>query len=293
MKQKYIYIAGYIDGDGCFFLQKRKQPIKYQVKIIISSTNINLLNFVKDSFKGTIKALKIYNVNWKPQFHWYITGNKAIEFLKNFENFLIERKQEAIIFRKFHKSKNKKIKEELMQEMKNYRHLDKSITQEVFEDIKKTTFKNNFTEEDAAYLAGFTDAECCLSIAKYKRKNSPNYIYKIILSCNNTSPNIFYWLMEKIGGSITFISRKEKNPKHRNQINWNISGSKLFEILKKIHPFLRSKKEVCEKLMEFQQFILKNGGDRQSEEFKSSYTKIISKKEKIVDEVHKLNLKGQ
>ena len=164
---------------------------------------------------------------------------------------------------------------------------------EIFEDIKSTQFKNNFTEEDAAYLAGFIDAECCLGISKYKKPKSANFIYKIILSCNNTSPNIFYWFMEKIGGSVCFIPRNEKNPKHKNQINWNISGNKLYEILLKVHPFIRSKKEVCEKLMEFYQLTLENGGDRQSEEFKASYLKIISQKERIVDIVHFLNSKGQ
>jgi len=293
MKLKKIYIAGYIDGDGCFFLQKIKNPYKYRAKIIISSTNKQVLESFKKDFNGCIQAMPIYFEKHKPQFHWYITGYKALEFLNSFKHFLIERKKESEYFEEYILTKNHPIKDEIIKKMKNYRHLNKQITKEVFEDIKKTPFLGNFTEENAAYLAGFIDAECSLIISKYKTKNSPNYIYKIVLSCNNTSPNIFYWFMEKIGGSVCFVNRKAKNPKHKNQINWSISGKKLYSILQQVFPFLRSKKIVCQKLMEFYEMTLKKGGDRHSEAFKTSYANIISAKEKIISEVHKLNSKGK
>lgn len=180
-----------------------------------------------------------------------------------------------------------------MKDLKEHRFLNKQITKEVFDDIKKTKSTNSFNEIDAAYLAGFIDAECHLGISKYRRKGTSNYLYKIILSCNNTSPNIFYWFKEKIGGCFCFIDRHSKNKLHRNQINWNISGKKLFSILKKVHPFIRSKKKVSEKLIEFYQLSLPNGGDRQSIAFKKAYSEILLKKEKIVDIVHKLNSKGK
>ena len=292
MKLKYYYIAGYIDGDGCFSISKTNDTGKLRGFLVVSSTNEIVLQSIKDDFGGQIRKMKIYNIKYKPQFQWYKTGKKAFEFCEQITEFLIERKIEAIYFGDFFKVKSTQAKEIIMDNLKEYRFLNKQITTEVFEDIKKTIYKNNFTEENAAYLAGFIDAECSLGISKYRRKGSPNYIYKIILSCNNTSPNIFYWFMEKIGGSLTYVSRKEKNPNHRDQINWNISGIKAYEILQKVYPFLRAKKEVCKTLMEFQQLTLKNGGDRQSEDFKSSYANIISQKEKIVDIVHKLNSKG-
>lgn len=293
MNNTLPYTAGYIDGDGCFFINKTStNPIKYRAKIIISSTNYEILQFFKIKFGGHIKLMKIYNQNWKKQFQWIINANKSLKLSNCIKNFLIERNEEANILTNFISTKNKIIKQELIKKMKNHRNFNKHITREIFEDIKNFKYKGNFTEENAAYLAGFIDAECSFGISKYKCKNKPNYTYKIILQCTNTSPNIFYWFKEKFGGSFSFINRNAKNPKHRNQMSWNISSNKLYEVLIKIYPYLRSKKKTCKKMMEFHNLTLPNGGDRQSEKFKESYRNLLVKKEKIICDIHNLNSKG-
>ena len=44
--------------------------------------------------------------------------------------------------------------------------------------------------------------------------------------------------------------------------------------------------------MKFYQTTLKNGGARHTEEFRTSYAKIIEEREKIIHKVHQLNKKG-
>jgi len=96
-----------------------------------------------------------------------------------------------------------------------------------------------------------------------------------------------------IDGDGCFFLKKEQNPiKFRAQIIWNVNGKSLAKILPKIFPFLRAKKKVCEKLMEFYNTTLKNGGDRQSDEFEESYQTVIAHRERLVNEIHKLNSKG-
>lgn len=55
---------------------------------------------------------------------------------------------------------------------------------------------------------------------------------------------------------------------------------------------LTNKKAVCEKLVEFQNTILPNGGDRHSKLFHTLFTKNRVLRDTIVAEVHELNAKG-
>lgn len=292
MKKLTSYMAGYIDGDGCFYIQKESNPIKYRAKLIISSTSNVMISFFKNKFGGFVRSQPIYNKNHKTQFNWIIGGKYAMEFSNKLLSYLVEREEEARIFIKFISSKSKKYKEKGIKNMKEHRFLNKCITKEVFDDIQTTRFSGIHEETDYCYLAGFIDAECCLGISKYKPKNRPNFTYKISLICNNTSPNIFYWFKERLGGSMSFVPRNEKNPKHKNQICWHLTGNQLSKILPKIYPYLISKKEICGKLMEFYKTTLPNGGDRHSETFKQTYEEVLIQREKIVNEIHKLNSKG-
>lgn len=292
MKKTIAYIAGYIDGDGCFFINKESNLTKYRAKIIISSTNYKILEFFKNNFGGFIIEIPFYNQNWKKQFQWIINAKSSMTLSCKLLPFLIERKQEAKIFIKFVNTRFKEIKEGYIKTMKEHRFLNKLITKEVFEDIKNTRFSGIREETDYCYLAGFIDAECSLGISRYKPKKKPNFTYKISLVCNNTSPHIFYWFKERLGGNFCFVARNEKNPKHKNQICWHLTGNKLSKILPKIYPYLISKKDVCAKLMEFYNTTLPNGGDRHSEVYKSSYEAILVLREKIVSDIHNLNAKG-
>jgi len=291
MKINLAYIAGYIDGDGCFYLFKELHPIKYRSHLIIASTSFSLLESFQSSFQGSIYQLPFRKSNWKPSYHWIIRGKYALELSKQIFSFLVERKKECLNFIKFIKGKNKTNKDFFMNEIKKFRGINK-ITEKVVSEIRNIPIKGVTNKLDYPYLAGFIDAECCLGISKYKPKSNPNYVYKILLQCNNTNPEIFYWLMERFGGSISHVKRNVKNPRHRDQISWHLSGDKLSHLLPKILPYLRSKKEVCKKLIEFHNTTIPNGGDRQSQDFKESYLSILATREKLVKEIHLLNSKG-
>ena len=49
---------------------------------------------------------------------------------------------------------------------------------------------------------------------------------------------------------------------------------------------------ICDKLIEFQETILPNGGDRHSELFRALFEKRQEVRERIVQEIHQLNHKG-
>lgn len=292
MKNTLSYLAGYIDGDGCFFLKKDKKPLKYRAVLIISSTNKEVLKSFKKSFGGSIYICTPIKEHWKRSYHWNFRGKFALETIKKLLEFLTEKKSDAFIFIDYIQASCKTYKEELIQKMKMNRDEIREINESVVEKIKQTKTIGVSNKLDYPYLAGFIDAECCLGVSKYKPKNGPNFTYKIILQCQNTNPIIFFWLMERFGGSISHVKRNSKNPKHRDQIIWNLSAAKLAAILPKILPFLRSKKSVCEKLIELHNTNIPIGISKKTQEFKASYALVMAKRDKIVDDIHKLNSKG-
>lgn len=292
----FAYAAGYIDGDGCFYIgktiNKKTGRIRYQSMLIISSTNRFILNEFFQKFGGIVRLSddRLKYPGQKPQYQFIIKGNKALEFTQNIQPYLVEKKRES---ENFCSSITKENNYDFTEWARRLRMLDK-VTIICPRQLTQwgKDYPQTITETDYAYFAGLIDAECCLSIQHYKPKNKPNTVYKIILSINNTRRPIFKWLMERFGGRLYFIDRESKNKDHKNQLMWKISGKVLSKILPFILPYLSYKKPVCEELIKFYQTTLKNGGARHTEEFRRSYAAVIEERDKIVHKVHQLNKKG-
>lgn len=294
----FAYTAGYIDGDGCFYIgkytNKKTDRIRYQSMLVISSTNKFILTEFFYNFGGSVRLCdnRLRHEGQKPQYQFIIKGKNAFNLVQNIQPYLIEKSEEA---RNFCASINLDpfCEYDFIEWSKRLKNLYK-VT--ILCKRQITEWSNKYpvipSETDYAYLAGLIDAECCLSIQHYKPKNKPNTVYRIILSLNNTKRPIFIWIMERFGGRLHFIDRKSKNIKHSDQLRWNISGKSLAKILPFITPHLHYKKQVCEELMKFYQTTLKNGGARHTEQFRTSYAKIIEDREKIIHTVHQLNKKG-
>ena len=294
----FSYIAGYFDGDGCFYIgnyfEKTRNKIKYQSRIIISSTNTGIINIVKKYFKVSVSKNKIRqgHEDWKTQYMISIRKESKKLFIDSISAFLVEKQKEAEIIKQFINTKDKHVRERLIKEIKIQKNevnlIDKS-SKELIHNIA-TTQKVNDVE--SAYMAGFIDAECCFSISKYKSKNG-NMIYKPFFKLNDTKLPVFKWIKERFGGRVIFINRKDKNIKHKNQLSMNIICNNLKFLINKIYPFIEQKKKICTHIISFNETILKNGGDRNSEEFRKSYSETFRKREIIANEIHKLNLKGK
>ena len=293
-KFKKAYYAGYFDGDGCFYLGKvsvknRINP-KYIQSVTITSTNNNILESLQNKFKGTLQKGKLYidRIHHKPVYYYSLSKKNGILFTNEIHKYLIEKKQQAECFIEFSKTKNK---EPLIKEIKLLKEGNSvhEFMKKEFES-QKMTINPNF--EDFAYLAGFIDAECSMGIQRYRSKVRPNYLYKIILQCNNTKYQIFKWLLERFGGTIHFIDRKSKNITHNNQFTWRLCSKSFADILPKILPFLQYKKPLCIELMNFQRTIQPRYGRGRSTQITIAYKSILKTREKILHKIHILNKKG-
>jgi hypothetical protein len=298
MNNTFEYTAGYIDGDGCFYvdktINKKTNNAKYRALLIISSTNKEVLDFFAYKYGGRVQLVSKREKypGQKAQYHYTIRHKEALNLTKNILPFLVEKRKQAELFCDFINTTSKETKNFLIDTLRDAKHNQDLVKQSQKEEFIKTSSTIAPNQSDYAYFAGFIDAECCMTIQKYIPKGRDQHVFKIQLACNNSKAPIFKWLIERFGGGLNFINRHASNKKHRDQFMWRISSRVLSKVLPKIQQFLRYKKPVCEKLIEFYTLTIPNGGDRQSEAFKKANASILALKLDIVNEVHKLNLKG-
>ena len=268
MKQIYSYTAGYIDGDGCIYLgktiQKRKMITVYEYSIQVSSVKKPVLDHFKNIFGGYVRK-KPSRVRHKDIFCWTIKTKKSVSCAQKILPYLKDKDIQCQIFIELAEliySNNFKTvdklsiekRDTLIDQIRKDKHMNRLITKEKVEslkDKKKTvTIDEHF---DYPYFAGLMDSEGCFRIKHWKPKNRPNTVYNIAIEVGNTKYPILEWLIERFGGSVTFIPAKKYR---KASAIWTIGAAALYEILPKIRPYLISKREVCDKLIEFQVFFV-------------------------------------
>lgn len=293
----FAYAAGYIDGDGCFYIGKvfaNDRPNKrYTKSLQVTSATPENLDWFKKNFGGTIRACSKYPETKQRQlFQYILRKNSDIPFISQIIPYLVEKTDEAMVFLEFFMSQTDEKKDILLQKMYNLKNHTNLVCKN--HKIEFEAFRNTIepTWEDYAYLAGFIDAECCLNICKYHSFNRSNALYKIQLQCNNTKFPVFKWLLQRFGGQIHFIDRRTKNISRRDQLCWRLTSAALGKILENMIPFLIHKKPVAKELLIFYKNTLMNGGARHTEEFRSSYARTLQLREDIFHRIQILNKKG-
>ncbi|HVW99268.1 MAG TPA: hypothetical protein VHA52_02340 [Candidatus Babeliaceae bacterium] len=297
------YAAGYIDGDGCIYLGKTTQKpgmiTVYEYSVQIVSVKRAVLDHFKEIWDGYVRK-KPSKPRHKDAFCWTIKGRISAYFIQNIQFFLVEKNAQASMLLHFstliHHNKFNLVeqttvdeREKLIKDIRKEKHMNNKVTKEVIDALKDKQFTVTPTDTDFPYLAGLIDSEGCFRIKKWKPHNKPNHVYNISVEIGNTKLPILPWLVERFGGSVVFIPAKANK---KASATWTLSAASLYKILPKIRPFLFIKKDVCDKLIEFQQTILPNGGDRHSELFRALFENRREVRERIIEEVHKLNLKG-
>lgn len=305
-KKDFIkYLAGYIEGDGCFRCNTTTQKngmIVYERSITITSVKKEVIFLFNESFGGYTSKKAAYE-NRKKAYTWTIKGNAAEEIAKSIEPFLCTKAKECSIFITFCEiiKPNYWLKPALniiekrnncISKIRKEIHENGLVTKDSILSLK--SFKKSIkpTENDFIYLAGLIDAEGCFRIsARFRnRNNKREKIYNTVLEIGNTKIKMMEWLIKRFGGGLTYIFPRRKNK--LESATWSIYAKSLYPILLKIKCLLINKKAVCEELIKFQATILPNGGDRHSKAFTKDFKSRIILREKIIKEVHKLNHKG-
>ena len=300
MKNDFAWMAGYIDGDGCFYTGTTFQPSKnifvYEAHLQVGTVEeINLIPF--RSYGGAVRCHPAQE-NRLPFYVWTLKDIDA--FASDVLPYLTEKREDCLSVQRLRRSiresnyqkvdeQTKQFRLELIQAARENR-MSEWLTEERLAALKKVEKAIVPSEIDFIYLAGFIEAEGCFRIKRWMPKGKPNPVYCITLEVSNARATIFDFLLPRFGGSISgYRTRSTGTLMGR----WTLSAAELTEILPTLHSCLRfRKKDVCAKLIEFSNTILPNGGDRHSEAFKRQMNEILAHRERLVAEIHALNKKG-
>jgi len=94
-KEKIIYLAGIIDGEGCVkpnYLIKNKNLV---ARCVVSNTSFELVSWLKNNFGGYIRIVKREG-NRKIQYWWTLRNKEIKDLFPKIIPYLIIKKKEAI-----------------------------------------------------------------------------------------------------------------------------------------------------------------------------------------------------
>ncbi len=303
---KFAYLAGYIDGDGCFYVRtyiQKSNILVFEYSIQICSVDLNIIKYFKEEFGGVFNTRPEKRKERKESYLWTIKTKQSLEIANKIYDFLISKKKTCELFLSVGNSITPNCgiainentisnRQAIFNQIKDEIHMNDKVNEDLYKSTKNIKKTIEPTNANLAYLAGLIDAEGCFRIGQFQSKRigrSRSYIS--VLEIGNTKFNIFPWLIERFGG--TTVYRKPTSRNHNPMIIWSLKSNALHQILDKIYPFLKVKKEKCEKLMQLRDTTIPNGGNRKSDEFKIRQSQIILERECIVEALHKLNAKGR
>lgn len=307
---KRAYLAGYIDGDGSIYcrvyIQKPKLIKVYESSLQICSVDQAICYFFKNEFSGAVHKRPEKRADRRDSWLWYIKGSQCLQVLNDIGEFLILKKKSSYFCMQLTQEvintscyRNKKVPEESHQKRKDFInqikeeiHMNDRVNEENFGSLKELKKSIEPSRADLAYIAGLIDAEGCFRIKGWQpKRKGRNESFVISLEIGNTKFPIFPWLIERFGGSV--IYRKPTSQRHNPMIIWSLSSDALYQFSKNVYPFLRVKKERCEKLIQFHQTNVPNGGDRNSSEFQRHICDLLVTRRQLFDEFQVLNKKGK
>jgi len=88
---KLSYIAGLFDGEGTVTLSRNNKNDKYRAPVVsMSSTSIELLEFLSSEFGGSIVNQKVYKEHYKKSWSWKLQRRNCIYFLNSILPYMRE-----------------------------------------------------------------------------------------------------------------------------------------------------------------------------------------------------------
>ena len=86
-----VWLAGFLEGEGTFGIRKNDS-----VYISAASTDIDVLEYIKGIFEGSIYKVTKRKEHWKDAWVWTLTGNTAVKLYKKLLPRMASRRSERI-----------------------------------------------------------------------------------------------------------------------------------------------------------------------------------------------------
>lgn len=233
----YAYLAGLIDGDGCFAgektFQKRSNCFQYNCQIEVTTKIRTTTTRLIELFGGTANKNIVDNVvYWK----WISrVNNNSITLLQNLSKYLILKKGQCnVVFEWASIPRYANVPEVREDIIARLKYLNQNHPQHL-EDLPETTDK-----QACSYLAGLIDAEGTISIVE----SGTSYLPYICVY--NDSLRILEWCKREFGG----CNSLHKKPNH---YTWRPQGTAKDKerFLLSILPYLITKRDQASVLLKY------------------------------------------
>lgn len=298
-KSQAAYIAGIIDGEGCFVKQSSSKHSNkhscYPLIQVVTTDKVLMEWMVNTTGIGSIYSAPRKQKNWSDAWSWNITSSYIRQILPLIAPYLIIKKNHADLFMRIFDIRNnrrltsdeaKHFSEELSK--LNKRGIGKFIAAgtEVVVDCKGASGKSkcirDLSETESAYLAGIIDGEGCLgtSLRKMDRETSSRPVSCYLkIQISTTDKSLTDWILSTTG--IGFIY-KQKRGKYGWNDGWIWAATERYirQLLPKISPYIVIK---TKQLRLFESVIEIKRRRRLTKEESSLYS----------DELRKLNKRGR
>ena len=102
--EKLIYLAGFVDGEGCLTRNISRNTVKYRPQLRISGTYKPVMEWIKRWFGGNYYTIHRRTAKTKTTYDWVISTNQAIALVNRLMPYLKVKKREAKVFVAFYKA---------------------------------------------------------------------------------------------------------------------------------------------------------------------------------------------
>ncbi len=99
--EKLIYLAGFIDGEGCLTTSKTNQNGRYRPQLRVASTDRPIVEWIKRWFGVNYYVNSPRTGQTKESYEWVLSTNQAIDLIRVLMPYLKIKKAEAVIFVSF------------------------------------------------------------------------------------------------------------------------------------------------------------------------------------------------
>jgi len=92
------YLAGIIDGEGCFNIHKNSNRVSYTARLMVGMSgdgSLKVLRMLHDAYGGSLRSNGKRRDHYKEEWMWYATGKTLERVLADILPFLLIKREQA------------------------------------------------------------------------------------------------------------------------------------------------------------------------------------------------------
>lgn len=228
------YLAGLVDGEGCFQLASQGGNRPRQPLLVIGMTDSEPIEWAHANFGGFIKTQPRRTSNWQDMHYWMVKGTPALSVMQELRPHLVIPRRRLIaglLVDQFPAHSHKTTRLGARQRREQIEELFRTISEinKIRSASLPTLASVAPTEGDLGYLAGILDGEGWVGDSDY---GSPIQVF-------STDPELPAWLASRFGGRAYTTKRKsETRAGHRKTYSWRLSKLPSRDLAEQLIPLV-------------------------------------------------------